>query len=187
MSNNITPRSEDFPRWYQDVVQHGSLAENAPVRGCMVIKPHGYAMWENVQAALDKRFKDTGHENAYFPLFIPKSFLDKEAEHVEGFAPELAIVTHGGGKELEEPLVVRPTSETVIGHTYSKWVQSHRDLPLLINQWANVVRWEMRPRLFLRTTEFLWQEGHTVHANEEQAEAETLQMLDIYERSAARP
>lgn len=184
MSNKITPRSEDFPRWYQDVVQHGSLAENSPVRGCMVIKPHGYAMWENVQAALDKRFKDTGHENAYFPLFIPKSFLEKEAEHVEGFAPELAIVTHGGGKELEEPLVVRPTSETVIGHTYAKWVQSHRDLPVLINQWANVVRWEMRPRLFLRTTEFLWQEGHTVHANEEQAEAETLQMLDIYEEIA---
>ncbi len=184
MSNKITPRSEDFPRWYQDVVQHGALAENSPVRGCMVIKPHGYAIWENLQAARDKRFKDTGHENAYFPLFIPKSFLDKEAEHVKGFAPELAIVTHGGGKELEEPLVIRPTSETIIGHTYAKWVQSHRDLPLLINQWANVVRWEMRPRLFLRTTEFLWQEGHTVHANEAEAEAETLQMLDIYEEIA---
>jgi prolyl-tRNA synthetase len=180
MAAKITPRSEDFPRWYQDVVQFGHLAENSPVRGCMVIKPHGYALWENVQAPLDRRFKETGHENAYFPLFIPKSFLDREAEHVEGFAPELAIVTHGGGKELEEPLVVRPTSETVIGHTYAKWVQSHRDLPILINQWANVVRWEMRPRLFLRTTEFLWQEGHTVHANEEEAEAETLQMLDIY-------
>jgi len=180
MSLKITPRSEDFPRWYQDVVQSGQLAENSPVRGCMVIKPHGYALWENVQAALDRRFKETGHENAYFPLFIPKSFLDREAEHVEGFAPELAIVTHGGGKELEEPLVVRPTSETIIGHTYSKWVQSHRDLPILINQWANVVRWELRPRLFLRTSEFLWQEGHTVHANEAEAEAETLQMLDIY-------
>jgi len=180
MSSQITPRSDDFPRWYQEVVQAGELAENSPVRGCMVIKPHGYALWENVQKALDRRFKDTGHENAYFPLFIPKSFIDKEADHVEGFAPELAIVTHGGGKELEEPLVVRPTSETVIGHTYSKWVQSHRDLPILINQWANVVRWEMRPRLFLRTSEFLWQEGHTVHATEDEAEAETLQMLDIY-------
>ncbi|MEM8883946.1 MAG: proline--tRNA ligase [Planctomycetota bacterium] len=180
MSQKITPRSEDFPRWYQEVVQVGELAENAPVRGCMVIKPHGYALWENVQAALDKRFKETGHENAYFPLFIPKSFIDREAEHVDGFAPELAVVTHGGGKELEEPLVVRPTSETVIGHTYSKWVQSHRDLPILINQWANVVRWEMRPRLFLRTAEFLWQEGHTVHATDEEAEQETLQMLDVY-------
>ncbi|MHC4940695.1 MAG: proline--tRNA ligase [Planctomycetota bacterium] len=180
MAAKITPRSEDFPRWYQEVVQFGDLAENSPVRGCMVIKPHGYALWENVQAPLDRRFKETGHENAYFPLFIPKSFIDREAEHVEGFAPELAVVTHGGGKQLEEPLVVRPTSETVIGHTYSKWVQSHRDLPILINQWANVVRWEMRPRLFLRTAEFLWQEGHTVHASEEEAEAETLQMLDIY-------
>jgi len=184
MSSQLTPRSQDFPRWYQEVVQAGQLAENSPVRGCMVIKPHGYALWENVQAALDRRFKETGHENAYFPLFIPKSFIDKEAEHVEGFAPELAIVTHGGGKELEEPLVVRPTSETVIGHTYSKWVQSHRDLPILINQWANVVRWEMRPRLFLRTAEFLWQEGHTVHATEAEAEAETLQMLDVYEEIA---
>jgi len=180
MSVKITPRADDFPRWYQEVVQAGQLAENSPVRGCMVIKPHGYALWENVQAALDRRFKETGHENAYFPLFIPKSFIDKEAEHVEGFAPELAIVTHAGGKELEEPLVVRPTSETVIGHTYAKWVQSHRDLPILINQWANVVRWELRPRLFLRTAEFLWQEGHTVHATEAEAEAETLQMLDIY-------
>jgi len=184
MSNKITPRAEDFPRWYQEVVAAGQLAENSPVRGCMVIKPHGYALWENIQAPLDRMFKDTGHENAYFPLLIPKSFLDKEAEHVEGFAPELAIVTHGGGKELEEPLVIRPTSETVIGHTYSKWVQSHRDLPILINQWANVMRWELRPRLFLRTTEFLWQEGHTVHATAEEAEAETLQMLDIYETMA---
>ena len=178
----ITPRSEDFPRWYQEVCQAGELAENGPVRGTMVIKPHGYALWENIRDALDGMLKETGHENAYFPLFIPKSFLDREAEHVEGFAPELAIVTHAGGKELEEPLVVRPTSETVIGHTYSKWVQSHRDLPLLINQWANVVRWELRPRLFLRTTEFLWQEGHTVHATEAEAEAETLLVLDLYER-----
>ncbi|MHC4952753.1 MAG: proline--tRNA ligase [Planctomycetota bacterium] len=184
MSNKITPREQDFPRWYQEVVAAGQLAENSPVRGCMVIKPHGYALWENLQAPLDRMFKETGHENAYFPLLIPKSFLDKEAEHVEGFAPELAIVTHGGGKELEEPLVVRPTSETVIGHTYSKWVQSHRDLPVLINQWANVMRWELRPRLFLRTTEFLWQEGHTVHATADEAEAETLQMLGIYERMA---
>ena len=182
MSNKITPREQDFPRWYQEVIAAGQLAENSPVRGCMVIKPHGYALWENIQAPLDRMFKETGHENAYFPLLIPKSFLDKEAEHVEGFAPELAIVTHGGGKKLEEPLVIRPTSETVIGHTYSKWVQSHRDLPILINQWCNVMRWEMRPRLFLRTTEFLWQEGHTVHATAEEAEHETLQMLDIYER-----
>ncbi len=182
MSNKITPREQDFPRWYQEVIAAGQLAENSPVRGCMVIKPHGYALWENIQAPLDRMFKETGHENAYFPLLIPKSFLDKEAEHVEGFAPELAIVTHGGGKELEEPLVIRPTSETIIGHMYSKWVQSHRDLPILINLWANVMRWEMRPRLFLRTTEFLWQEGHTVHATAEEAEQETLLMLDIYER-----
>jgi len=180
----FTPRDEDFPRWYQEVVQAADLAENAPVRGCMVIKPHGYALWENVQRPLDNLFKETGHENAYFPLFIPKSFIDKEADHVEGFAPEVAVVTHGGGKELEEPLIVRPTSETVIGHMFAKWIQSHRDLPLLINQWANVVRWEMRPRLFLRTTEFLWQEGHTAHATAEEAQEETLRMLDIYERVA---
>ncbi len=184
MSERITPRAQDFPRWYQDVVQAAEMAENAPVRGCMVIRPHGYAIWENIQAALDRMFKETGHENAYFPLLIPKSFLDREAQHVEGFAPELAVVTHGGGKELEEPLVVRPTSETVIGHMYSKWVQSHRDLPILINQWANVMRWELRPRLFLRTTEFLWQEGHTVHATDEEAQRETLLILDLYERLA---
>jgi len=184
MSQRIVPRSRDFPKWYQDVVAAGDLAENAPVRGCMVIKPHGYALWENVRDPLDRMFKETGHENAYFPLLIPKSFLDREAHHVEGFAPEVAVVTHGGGKLLEEPLIVRPTSETIIGHCYAKWVQSHRDLPILINQWANVVRWELRPRLFLRTTEFLWQEGHTVHATAEEAEEETLKMLALYERMA---
>jgi prolyl-tRNA synthetase len=184
MSQGITPRSKDFPRWYQEVVQAGDLAENAPVRGCMVIRPHGYALWENLKAPLDRMFKETGHENAYFPLFIPKSFIDREADHVEGFSPELAVVTHGGGKVLEAPLVVRPTSETVIGHMYAKWVQSHRDLPVLINQWANVVRWEMRPPLFLRTTEFLWQEGHTVHATEAEAEEETLMILDLYAQLA---
>ena len=195
MSNRITPRSQDFPRWYQDVVQAGDLAENSPVRGCMVIKPHGYSLWENIRDPLDRLFKETGHQNAYFPLFIPLSFMGKEAEHVEGFAKECAVVTHhrlraaaGGGVEvdpnsgLEEPLVVRPTSETVIGHMYAKWIQSHRDLPVLLNQWANVVRWEMRTRLFLRTAEFLWQEGHTAHATAEEAQEETLRMLDIYER-----
>jgi prolyl-tRNA synthetase len=156
------------------------LADYAPVKGCMVVKPHGYALWENVKAGLDRRFKATGHVNAYFPLFIPMSFIQKEAEHVEGFSPELAIVTIGGGKQLEEPLVVRPTSETVIGHMYAKWIQSYRDLPVLINQWGNVVRWEMRTRLFLRTTEFLWQDGHTAHATAEEAQEETLRMLDIY-------
>jgi prolyl-tRNA synthetase len=156
------------------------LADYSPVKGCMVIKPHGYALWENVKDGLDRRFKETGHVNAYFPLFIPLSFIQKEAEHVEGFSPELAIVTVAGGKELEEPLVVRPTSETIIGHMYAKWIQSYRDLPVLINQWANVVRWEMRTRLFLRTTEFLWQEGHTAHATREEAEEETLRMLDVY-------
>ena len=156
------------------------LADYAPVRGCMIIKPYGYELWESIKSALDMRFKATGHKNAYFPLFIPMSFIQKEAEHVEGFAPELAVVTHGGGKELEEPLVVRPTSETIIGHAFSDWIQSYRDLPMLINQWANVVRWEKRPRLFLRTTEFLWQEGHTAHATEEEARVETLQMLDVY-------
>ncbi len=176
----VTPQSEDYSRWYTDVVRMADLADNAPVRGCMIIKPYGYELWEAIQAGLDKRFKATGHKNAYFPLFIPMSFIEKEAEHVEGFAPELAIVTHGGGKELEEPLVVRPTSETVIGHAYAQWIQSYRDLPLLINQWANVVRWEMRPRLFLRTTEFLWQEGHTAHATAQEAQEETMRMLDIY-------
>jgi prolyl-tRNA synthetase len=179
-AQGVTPRSEDYARWYTDVVRMADLAENAPVRGCMIIKPYGYELWENIKSALDSRFKATGHRNAYFPLFIPMSFITKEAEHVEGFAPELAVVTHGGGKELEEPLVVRPTSETVIGHSFADWIQSYRDLPLLINQWANVVRWEKRPRLFLRTTEFLWQEGHTAHATEEEAIEETLKMLDVY-------
>ncbi len=177
---SVTPRSEDFAAWYNDVVLKAGLADYAPVRGCMIIKPYGYALWENIQAGLDRRFKATGHQNAYFPLFIPMSFIQKEAEHLEGFAPELAVVTHGGGKELEEPLVVRPTSETVIGHAFAQWIQSHRDLPLLINQWANVVRWEMRTRLFLRTLEFLWQEGHTAHATAEEAQEETLRMLDVY-------
>ncbi len=180
MVTKVTPRSEDYSRWYTDVIQMADLADYAPVKGCMVIKPHGYALWENIKAGLDRRFKATGHVNAYFPLFIPLSFIQKEADHVEGFSPELAIVTVGGGKELEEPLVVRPTSETVIGHMYAKWIQSYRDLPVLINQWANVVRWEMRTRLFLRTMEFLWQEGHTAHASAEEAQEETLRMLDVY-------
>jgi prolyl-tRNA synthetase len=188
----ITPtRAENYPEWYQQVIKAADLAENSPVRGCMVIKPWGYRLWENIQRVLDKKFKDTGHQNAYFPLFIPKSFLEKEAEHVEGFAKECAVVTHHrlekgpDGKlvpagELEEPLIVRPTSETIIGAMFAKWVQSYRDLPLLINQWANVVRWEMRTRLFLRTTEFLWQEGHTAHASMYEAKEETKLMLDVY-------
>jgi prolyl-tRNA synthetase len=176
----VTPRSEDYSRWYTDVVQKTGLADYAPVRGCMIILPYGYELWEAIRGGLDRRFKATGHRNAYFPLFIPESFLKKEAEHVEGFAPELAVVTIGGGKQLEEPLIVRPTSETIIGHSYAKWIQSYRDLPVLINQWANVVRWEMRTRLFLRTMEFLWQEGHTAHATYNEAEAETRQMLDVY-------
>ncbi|MCS7261207.1 MAG: proline--tRNA ligase, partial [Anaerolineae bacterium] len=180
MAEKITPRSQDYSRWYTDVIQQAQLADYAPVRGCMVIRPYGYALWENIRAALDRRFKETGHENAYFPLFIPMSFIQKEKEHIEGFSPELAVVTHGGGKELEEPLVVRPTSETIIGHMYAQWIQSYRDLPVLINQWANVVRWELRPRLFLRTMEFLWQEGHTAHATYEEAQEETLRMLDVY-------
>ncbi len=180
MSERVTPRSQDYAAWYNDVVQKAELADYSPVRGCMVIMPYGYTLWENIQAGLDRRFKETGHVNAYFPLFIPESFIKREAEHVEGFSPELAVVTHGGGKELEEPLIVRPTSETIIGHMYAKWIQSYRDLPLLINQWANVVRWEMRTRLFLRTTEFLWQEGHTAHASAEEAREETLRMLDVY-------
>jgi len=180
MATRVTPRSEDYSRWYTDVVQMADLADYAPVKGCMVIKPYGYELWENVKAGLDRRFKATGHVNAYFPLFIPLSFIQKEAEHVEGFSPELTIVTIGGGKELEEPLVVRPTSETIIGYMYAKWIQSYRDLPVLINQWANVVRWEMRTRPFLRTTEFLWQEGHTAHATREEAQEETLQMLRVY-------
>lgn len=191
MRTAVTPtREEDYPEWYQQVIKVAELAEHSPVRGCMVIKPWGYALWENIQQYLDRKFKETGHENAYFPLFIPLSYLEKEAKHVEGFAKECAVVTHHRlvekeGKlvpdgELEESLVVRPTSEMIIGDMFSKWIESHRDLPLLINQWANVVRWEMRTRLFLRTAEFLWQEGHTAHATEEEARAETLQMLDIY-------
>ncbi|MGO9457630.1 MAG: proline--tRNA ligase [Acidimicrobiales bacterium] len=177
----LTPRSADFPRWYQEVVARAELADNGPVRGTMVIRPWGYAIWERLQAELDRRIKEAGAENAYFPLFIPESFLTLEAKHVEGFSPELAVVTHGGGKQLEEPVVVRPTSETVINHFFAKWVQSHRDLPLLINQWANVVRWELRPRLFLRTSEFLWQEGHTVHATAEEARLYALRILtDVY-------
>ncbi len=178
----ITPRAEDFSAWYNDLIMKAELADYSPVRGCMVIRPNGYAIWEQMQQALDRMFKETGHQNAYFPLFIPQNFLAREAEHVEGFAPELAVVTHGGGKELEEPLVVRPTSETIIYSMFAKWIQSWRDLPVLMNQWANVVRWEMRTRLFLRTTEFLWQEGHTAHATEAEAEAETLQILAVYRR-----
>ena len=178
---NLTPMSKDFNQWYTDIIQEAELADYSPVKGTMVIRPYGYAIWENIQQYLDKRFKETGHKNAYFPLFIPKSFIEKEAEHVEGFSPELATVTHAGGKELEEPLIVRPTSETIINHMFSKWISSHRDLPLLINQWANVVRWEMRTRLFLRTSEFLWQEGHTAHATKKEANQEAIQMLNIYE------
>ncbi|GHD86161.1 proline--tRNA ligase [Streptomyces naganishii] len=165
----LTPRADDFPRWYQDLITKAELADNGPVRGTMVIRPYGYGLWERMQQEMDTRIKDAGASNAYFPLFIPQSYLTKEAEHVEGFAPELAVVTHAGGKELEEPVVVRPTSETIINDYFSKWVNSYRDLPLLINQWANVVRWELRPRVFLRTTEFLWQEGHTAHATYEDA------------------
>jgi prolyl-tRNA synthetase len=177
----ITPRAKDFAAWYQDTVIQGDMAEPAEiVKGCMVIKPNGYAVWENLQRELDTRFKATGHQNAYFPLLIPESFLKKEAEHVEGFAPELAVVTIAGGKELEEPYVIRPTSETIIGHFFGKWIQSWHDLPLLMNQWANVVRWELRTRMFLRTTEFLWQEGHTAHATHEEAVEEVLRILDIY-------
>ena len=194
--NAITPtRVQDYPEWYQEVIKAAELAETSAVRGCMVIKPWGYAIWENIQRVLDRMFKETGHVNAYFPLFIPLSFLEREAAHVEGFAKECAVVTHHRlevgpeGKlipvgELDEPLIVRPTSETIIGSTYAKWVQSYRDLPILINQWANVVRWEMRTRMFLRTTEFLWQEGHTVHATDKEAVEETLRMLDVYETFA---
>lgn len=194
MANNLTTRSQDYAQWYNDLILKGGLADYSAVRGCMVIKPYGYGLWENMRDVLDKFFKDTGHQNAYFPLFIPKSFLSREAAHVEGFAKECAVVTHyrlkndpnGGGvivdpeAKLEEELIVRPTSETIIWNTYKNWVQSYRDLPLLINQWANVVRWEMRTRLFLRTAEFLWQEGHTAHATAEEAVAETRQMLDVY-------
>ncbi len=176
----ITAQSEDFSRWYNEIVYRADLAAPSPVRGCVIIKPYGYEIWEGIKGGLDRRFKETGHQNAYFPLFIPESYIKREAQHVEGFSPELAVVTHAGGKKLEEPLVVRPTSETVIGEAFSDWIQSYRDLPLLINQWANVVRWELRTRPFLRTAEFLWQEGHTAHATHDEAEEETLQMLDIY-------
>ncbi len=180
----ITPRSQDFSRWYTDVVRRAELADYSPVKGCMVIRPYGYAIWELIQQALDQRIKATGHVNAYFPLFIPESLLMKEADHVEGFAPQVAWVTRGGDEDLEERLIVRPTSEVIVGTMYSKWVQSWRDLPILINQWANVVRWEKVTRLFLRTTEFLWQEGHTAHETEEEAEAETRKMLAVYKEVA---
>ena len=194
MAKDFSTRAENYAQWYNDLVIKADLAENSAVRGCMVIKPYGYAIWEKMQAALDKMFKDTGHSNAYFPLFIPKSFLSKEADHVEGFAKECAVVTHyrlknaDDGKgivvdedaKLEDELIIRPTSETIIWDTYRNWIQSYRDLPLLINQWANVVRWEMRTRLFLRTAEFLWQEGHTAHSTKEEAIEETLKILDIY-------
>lgn len=176
----VTPQSVDFSKWYNEIVYKADLADQSPVRGCLIIKPYGYELWEAIRDGLDRRFKATGHRNAYFPLFIPESFLKKEAEHVEGFSPELAVVTVAGGEELAEPLVVRPTSETIIMAAFREWIQSYRDLPLLINQWANVVRWELRTRPFLRTTEFLWQEGHTAHATFEDAEAETMQMLNVY-------
>src|SRR5260221_14429184 len=179
----ITPRSQDFSRWYLDVVRRAELADYSPVKGCMVIRPYGYAIWELIQQALDTRIKASGHVNAYFPLFIPESLLNKEAEHVEGFAPQVAYVTHGGGEELAEKLVVRPTSEAIIGTMYAKWVQSWRDLPILINQWANVVRWEKVTRPFLRTTEFLWQEGHTAHETGDEAEEETLKILHMYKET----
>ena len=179
-TDKLPTRSENYSEWYNQVIQRAEMADYAPVRGCMVVRPYGWALWENIQAALDKRFKDTGHVNAAFPMMIPMSFLEKEKEHVQGFSPELAVVTHGGGQKLEEPLVLRPTSETVIGYMYSKWIKSYRDLPVLINQWANVVRWEMRTRLFLRTLEFYWQEGHTAHATSEEAVEETMRMLRVY-------
>lgn len=180
----LTPQKQDFSEWYLEVIQRAELADYGPVRGTIVVRPYGYALWENIQATLDRMFKETGHHNAYFPLFIPMSFLKKEAEHVEGFSPELAVVTHAGGEELEEPLAVRPTSETVIGYMWSKWIKSYRDLPQLLNQWGNVVRWELRTRPFLRTSEFLWQEGHTAHATREEAEEEVRKMLSIYAKLA---
>src|SRR5437867_13214893 len=179
----ITSRDKDFAAWYQDVVLQGDMAEPAEiVKGCMVIKPNGYAVWEGLQGELDRRFKATGHQNIYLPLLIPQSFLKKEAEHVAGFSPELAVVTIAGGKELEEPYVIRPTSETIVGHFFAKWIQSWRDLPMLVNQWANVMRWELRTRMFLRTTEFLWQEGHTAHATHQEAIEEARQMLGVYRK-----
>ncbi|MDR1626128.1 MAG: proline--tRNA ligase [Spirochaetia bacterium] len=180
----ITPRSVNYSEWYINIVTEAKLADYSPVKGCMVIRPRGYALWERMQAVLDGMFKETGHQNAYFPLLIPESFIKKEAEHVEGFSPELAVVTHAGGEDLEEPYVIRPTSETIVWSMYKKWIQSYRDLPLLINQWANVLRWEKRTRLFLRTSEFLWQEGHTAHATAEEAQEETLRMLEVYRRFA---
>ncbi|MFL6183697.1 MAG: proline--tRNA ligase [Actinomycetes bacterium] len=180
MAEKLAPREKGFSEWYVDLVQKAKLADYSDVKGCMVIRPNGYAIWENMQRVLDKMFKDLGHKNAYFPLLIPESYLKKEAEHVEGFNPQLAVVTHAGGAKLEEPYVIRPTSETIINRSFSKWIQSYRDLPLLINQWANVMRWEMRTRLFLRTTEFLWQEGHTAHATYEEAQAETMLALEVY-------
>ena len=182
----ITPRADDYSQWYLDIIAAADLAEYGPVRGCMVIKPYGYALWEKTQGILDAQFKETGVQNAYFPLFIPERLLKKEEDHVEGFAPEIAVVTHAGGKKLDEPLVVRPTSETIMYDVFSNWIHSWRDLPLLINQWANVVRWEMRPRLFLRTVEFLWQEGHTVHETAEEADARARQMLQIYQEFAEK-
>ena len=180
MADGLTSQSTDFSAWYNELVYRAELVDHGPVRGAFVMRPYGYALWENIQAALDKMFKDTGHENVYFPMLIPMSFFEREADHVEGFAPELAVVTHAGGKELDEPLAIRPTSETIIGELYSKWVKSYRDLPLLYNQWANVMRWEMRTRPFLRTTEFLWQEGHTAHATKHEAIEETERMLEVY-------
>lgn len=176
----LTPQAQDFSEWYLEAIQRADMVDYGPVRGTMVIKPYGFALWENIQRELDRMFKETGHQNAYFPLFIPVGFFQKEAEHVEGFAPELAIVTHAGGQDLEEPFAVRPTSETVIGHMWANWIKSYRDLPQLLNQWGNVVRWELRPRPFLRTTEFLWQEGHTAHATQEEAEEETHRMMGVY-------
>ncbi len=184
MARKITPRGENYSQWYIDIVLQAQLADYSPVKGCMVIRPRGYALWENIQRAIDNMFKETGHTNAYFPVLIPESFIEKEAEHVEGFSPELAVVTLAGGEELDEPLVIRPTSETIIWSMYKKWIQSYRDLPILINQWANVLRWEKRTRLFLRTSEFLWQEGHTAHATKEEAEEETLKMLNVYKTFA---
>src|SRR5258708_21051849 len=179
-AQKITPRAQDYSAWYNDVIMQAELADYSPVKGCMVISPNGYGIWERMGRKLDDMFKAPGHQNAYFPLLIPESFLHKEAQHVEGFAPEVAVVTHAGGKKLEEALIVRPTSETIIYAMFAKWVPSYRDLPLLINQWANVVRWEMRTRLFLRTTEFLWQEGHTAHVTHDEAEVEARKMLGVY-------
>ena len=176
----LPTRAEDFSEWYNQLVLRAELADYAPVRGCMIVRPYGWALWENIQAALDKRFKATGHQNVAFPLLIPKSFIEKEKHHVEGFSPELAVVTIGGGEELAEPLILRPTSETIIGHMWSKWIQSYRDLPVLMNQWNSVIRWELRTKLFLRTLEFYWQEGHTAHATRQEAVDETLQMLNVY-------